>query len=182
MISSRVLILRHLLKQACIPVGCVPSVAVAVSWGGGVCLGVSAEEWGVCPGVGPRNGVSTQERCLSQGGLPHPPRGENDRRLWKHNLSATTVADGKNYLLLHLFKVRSCGRHQRFAESVDRVWRFVAVFVHRETVTMWRHWRRIFQRLDQNSGLRTNWGDNHFTETKGRSFSISKANADEAYR
>ena len=41
-------------KQECIPVGCVPSAAVAVSWGclprasvcpGGFCLGVSA--WGV---------------------------------------------------------------------------------------------------------------------------------------
>ena len=36
-------------KQECIPVGCVPSAAVAVSGGEGVCLGVSAQG-GVCPG------------------------------------------------------------------------------------------------------------------------------------
>ena len=29
---------KNLLLQECIPVGCVPSVAVAVCWGGGVCL------------------------------------------------------------------------------------------------------------------------------------------------
>ena len=31
----------------------------------------------------------------AQGGV-HPPCGQNDRCLWKHYLSATTVADGKN--------------------------------------------------------------------------------------
>ena len=44
------------IKQECIPVGCVPSAAVAVS-GGGVCpgdltTGVSAQGGGVCPGRG----------------------------------------------------------------------------------------------------------------------------------
>ena len=33
-------------KQECIPVGCVPSAAVAVCWGGGFYPG------GVCPGEG----------------------------------------------------------------------------------------------------------------------------------
>ena len=28
----------------------------------------------------------------------HPPRGQDDRRLWKHYLSATTVADGNNII------------------------------------------------------------------------------------
>ena len=33
-------------EQECIPVGCVQSVAVVVSWGGGggICLGVSARQ------------------------------------------------------------------------------------------------------------------------------------------
>ena len=30
--------------------------------------------------------------------LPHMPPGQSDRRLWKHYLSATTVADGKNFI------------------------------------------------------------------------------------
>ena len=53
--------------------------------------------------------------------------------------------------------VRTCSENQRGTETVDpdRVGRFVAVFVHRETVTMWRHWRRISQRLDQ---VHTPWG------------------------
>ena len=32
-------------------------------------------------------------RCNDR--LGGPPCGQNERRLWKHNLSATTVADGK---------------------------------------------------------------------------------------
>ena len=42
-------------KQECIPVGCVPSAAVAI-WGGGVCPGSGCLPgrgvclWGVCPG------------------------------------------------------------------------------------------------------------------------------------
>ena len=60
-----------LLQQECIPVGCVPSAAVAV--GGG-----SAS---VYPG-----GVSAQVHA----GI-RPPCEQNDRRLWKHNLAATTL-------------------------------------------------------------------------------------------
>ena len=67
-----------MMQQECIPVGCVPSATVAVSRGG-VCLG---------------RGVSAQEeRCLP--GECTPPPGQNDRRLWKQYLSATTVADGR---------------------------------------------------------------------------------------
>ena len=47
---------RNYLKQECIPVRCIPSIAVAVSGAGGVCL------WrGVCWGLGV---------CLSMGCLP----------------------------------------------------------------------------------------------------------------
>ena len=63
---------RIVLKQECIPVGCVLSAAVGVSWGGG----------DVCPG-----GVFPRQ-------TPHPVDRILDTRLWKHFLSATTVADG----------------------------------------------------------------------------------------
>ena len=52
--------------------------------GGGVCLG------GVCPGVSTHGGVCP-------GGVCHPPpREQNHRQLWKHNLPATSFAGG-NY-------------------------------------------------------------------------------------
>ena len=88
------------LKQECIPVGCVLSATVAVSWEGGClprrgCLpgGMSAQggclprEWRcVNPGGGR---VSAQERGVCPGGTP--PRTEC---LPKHNLfRQTTVAD-----------------------------------------------------------------------------------------
>ena len=39
-------------KQECIPVGCIPSAAMAVCLGEGVCLEkMSAQEGGVCLGV-----------------------------------------------------------------------------------------------------------------------------------
>ena len=61
------------IKQECIPVGCVPSAAVAVSGGGVVCLGgclpggvyprgVSAKEGG--RGGLPSGGVSAQRGCM----------------------------------------------------------------------------------------------------------------------
>ena len=92
-------------KQECIPVGYVPFAAVAVCWGrGGV----------VCPGREclPARGVFACQGgdvCLPEGCLPRgclPPGGclparvgvhlllLTDRHPWKHNLSATTVADG----------------------------------------------------------------------------------------
>ena len=45
--------IRKMKKQECIPVGCLPSAAVAVCWGvGDVCQeGVSARGRGVCPTV-----------------------------------------------------------------------------------------------------------------------------------
>ena len=65
-------------QQECIPVGCVPSAAVAVCGGGGegVCPGgcVCPGEGCVCPGV-----------CLPRGCLPRagvtPPCEQNDRCL-----------------------------------------------------------------------------------------------------
>ena len=77
--------------QECIPVGCVPSAAVAVSWregclpGGGVVCpgGVSAQ--GVCPGWGCLAGVvSAWEGGMSAWGVSarHPlPCGQNDRQV-----------------------------------------------------------------------------------------------------
>ena len=56
-------------------------------------------------GVSGQGGMSGQEGlCLARGCLPgqgrcdhlHTPPGQNDRRLRKYNLSATTVADGNN--------------------------------------------------------------------------------------
>ena len=92
---------------------------------GGVCLWVCTQVggWGCPPsgggvypvegvstsggGVHPVQGVSTQWRgCLPRGCMPPqnqrqttPPCRQNDRLLWKHYLSATTVADGKNKTL-----------------------------------------------------------------------------------
>ena len=52
--------------------------------------GVSA--WGVsAQGVSTRGDV--YQTPLSQG--------QNNRRLWKHNLSATTVVDGNNIMIVH---------------------------------------------------------------------------------
>ena len=63
--------------EGCLPGGVCP---------GGVCLGVvslGVLPWGgVCPGG-----------CVSQHALgqTHPPRGQNDRHLWKYYLAATTL-------------------------------------------------------------------------------------------
>ena len=57
-------------RQECIPVGCVPSAAVAVSLGrGGVCLGGWVSAWG--------------GGCLPGGvcQMCPPPRGQNDRHV-----------------------------------------------------------------------------------------------------
>ena len=56
-------------KQECIPVGCVPSAAMASAGGGGSTrVGVSGQG-GVCLGVSAR------------GCLPNTPRGQNDKRV-----------------------------------------------------------------------------------------------------
>ena len=82
---------KYILTQECIPVGCVPSAAVAVCWGGGVsgwgCLVGSVRQWvsawgvsgkrnvlrnGVCPGGSAQGGVCAGG-CLPGGGVC--PRG-----------------------------------------------------------------------------------------------------------
>ena len=73
---------------------------------GGVCQGVSAQGGvclgSVCPGGCLPGGVSAQGVCLPRGlsarrvcapvhaGI-HPPHKQNDKRLWKHYLSVTTL-------------------------------------------------------------------------------------------
>ena len=86
------------------------------SGGGGVCPGACLLCWclprGVCPGgvcpvrgCLPSEGVSAQWGgvCPVRGVCPeglHPPMDRIlDTRLWKHYLSATTVADGKNQVI-----------------------------------------------------------------------------------
>ena len=77
-------------KQECIPVGCVPSTAVAVSWMGGVSArrvsdqGVSVQG-GVCPGGCLPGGVCPEgwlprEVCLG-GVWKTPPCEQNDRQV-----------------------------------------------------------------------------------------------------
>ena len=66
-------------------------------WGGGVCPGVSVQG-GVCPGGICQGGVCSGGVWLA--GVVSVNRGMytypqwTDRHLWKHNLSASTVADG----------------------------------------------------------------------------------------
>ena len=106
--------------QESIPVGCIPSAAVAIS-------GVRSAQGGVCPGevgclptrivclggfylveicpgsvclvgVCPEGCISHHalpRRCLPRGGVPPVDRNRGTRS-WKHHLSATTVADGNN--------------------------------------------------------------------------------------
>ena len=83
----------------CLPGECLPGTVSACP--GGVCLpgGVSAQGGVHLPrGLSTCQGVSARG-CLPAGGvcLPgslHLPPPWTDRHLWKHNLSATTVADG----------------------------------------------------------------------------------------
>ena len=83
-------------QQECIPVGCVPSAAVAVS-GGVHPLGrhhLGRHPLGRHhPGIHP-----LPSACWYTYPLPSacwiPPISQNDRRLCKHYLSVTTVADG----------------------------------------------------------------------------------------
>ena len=100
-------------------------------------------------------------RIIKSSSVMH--RVHTQRRMWiyymiyllhsRHsNLSATSyqgvcnpVKNPCSYVLQNLtvlFTVWSRGNNERFTETMDRVGRFVAVFLHRETVTMWRHWRR----------------------------------------
>ena len=71
----------YIMKQECIPVGCVPSAAVAVYWGGGVfpgggvCQGGSV--WGVC--MSAQRGVCLGCVCVPGGGVSAPVNGMTDR-------------------------------------------------------------------------------------------------------
>ena len=97
------------IQQECIPVGCVPSAALAVWWGGGGAQG------GVCPvGVSDQRGVFPggivclggvyPGGCLPMGrvsawGVHHPPCGQNSWHTFVKALpSATSFADGKKDL------------------------------------------------------------------------------------
>ena len=73
-----------------------------VSAQGGFCQGMSAQE-GVCLGVSAQGGFCPWSVCLegvsAQGGVCIPsctgadiPCGQNDRQVFKHNLSATSFA------------------------------------------------------------------------------------------
>ena len=69
----------RLMGVGCLPGGCLPG--------------------GICPGVRVCQGCVSAQGCLPEGCLPEgctPPPLWTDRHLWKHNLSTTTVADGKN--------------------------------------------------------------------------------------
>ena len=87
--------------QECIPVGCVPSAAVAVCEGGDVwpggCLLAGICPGGCLPGMS-AHGVSTQGVYPSMHLGRHPPPVDRilDTCLWKHYLSATSFADGKD--------------------------------------------------------------------------------------
>ena len=80
----------------------------SLGWGGGVCLwscgGVCLWSWGCTPPGRHPSGQTPPSQCMprytppTQCTLGYAPSscGQNDRRLWKHYLSATSVADGKN--------------------------------------------------------------------------------------
>ena len=89
---------RELETQECVPVGNIPSAAVAIS-------GV---EGGECP-VG-----CLPKRCLPEGvGVWPVEYLPTDRHLWKQYLSATTVADGKNYFISHCIAWTHCDQEIR---------------------------------------------------------------------
>ena len=62
-VYNRTILLKVLITQECIPVGCVPPAAVAVCWGG-VCLSAC---WDTPPGVG----LETPPQC-GPGDTPRP--------------------------------------------------------------------------------------------------------------
>ena len=102
-------------KQECIPVGCVPSAAVAVCWG---CLRRGCLPRGFLPrGVCPRRGVCLGVWGSAQGGgglqkggvypsmhwSRHPPCEQNDRQVWKLYLAATSLRTVRRGSLVHYF-------------------------------------------------------------------------------
>ena len=63
----------YIMKQECIPVGCVPSAAVAVCWGGGSSRGEVSARGGVCLGgvyVCSEGGLLRVCVCVPGGCLP----------------------------------------------------------------------------------------------------------------
>ena len=119
------------LKQECIPVECISSAAVAaggVSAGGvclpgvfsqGVCVFLGGLSGDVCPGWRLPRGA-----CLPGGYLPRgvchedvcwgvcpsacwdtPPRGQNDRHLWKYYLASTTLRTVKKLWNVEMFSL-----------------------------------------------------------------------------
>ena len=84
---------RKIMQQECIPVG-LHIAAVAISRGGG--------GWGMSPSVCPGGGClpgwgGSGVICLAGG---YTPPLWTDRHLRKHNLSATTVADGNKHIIV----------------------------------------------------------------------------------
>ena len=75
-------------QQEFIPVGCVPSTAVAV--GGGVSARGCLPKGGCLPGGG----------CLPRGCLADNLHGQNDECLWKHYLAATRLRMVKMLILV----------------------------------------------------------------------------------
>ena len=86
-----------LTKQECIPVGCVPSPAEAICWGG-VCL-----EGGVCPGrvSAPGGEVSAQGEVSAWGVSARPPPVSRITDRCKTLPCRNYVADGNNFLFRH---------------------------------------------------------------------------------
>ena len=94
-------------KQECIPVGCVPNTCQPCMWWSP--LGVSSRRVGTHPLDIPAPPVGTWDQrypLLRKGHgtrEAHPPTSVNrmtDRRLWKHYLSATTVAIGNERFVI----------------------------------------------------------------------------------
>ena len=91
----------NIFKQECIPVGCVPSTAVAISLGGwGVCPGGYLPRGCAYPGVCFPRRVSGQGGCLPGGSARHPPWTESQTGV-RTLPCCNYVADG-NYAKLDL--------------------------------------------------------------------------------
>ena len=101
--------MKSILKQECIPVGCVPPASVAVSErgvcpGGSAWQGVSSCQGGVClpggvylPGGDCPGGLCQGGVCPGRGVCHTPPVNRmTDRRVIKHYLPATSFAGRNN--------------------------------------------------------------------------------------
>ena len=99
-------------KQECIPVGCVPPAAVAVSGGG---LQQAPPGAGTPPGAG-RHPPGTRNPPGSRHPTPGPPCGQNHRRLWKYNLAPTSLWVVINCLLCVNAFWSKCGKCYLFLQ------------------------------------------------------------------